>query len=92
MMQIIEFVSFVKRAKNRQKVLLSVDNLTMPSEIVRKIFGKWSSSRYVIVSRALTELAEKGLIKIENPEDKVGRLYSLTTLGRKVIKYLKYNL
>ncbi len=86
MVEIIKLISFVKRAKNRQKVLLAIDKLTMPSDIVRKIFGKWSASRYVIVSRALAELTEKGLIKVENPKEKVGRMYSLTGIGRRVVK------
>lgn len=86
MAKIIELISYVKRAKNRQNVLLAIDHLTMPSDIVRKLFGKWSSSRYVIVSRALAELTEKGLVKVENPNAKIGRLYSLTILGKMIVQ------
>jgi len=80
----LELVGFIKRSKNRQKVFLAVEGSTLPSEIVRKLYGKWSSSRYVIVSRALAELTAKGLLKVANPQEKVGRVYVRTALGNRI--------
>jgi len=70
-------------------VFLAVEGATLPSEIVRKLYGKWSSSRYAIVSRALSELTEKGLLKVANPDEKVGRVYLLSTKGKKLRSQLE---
>jgi len=77
----ILLLGWLKRSKNRLKVFLAIEGYILPSEIVRKVYGKWSASRYVIVSRALAELKEKGLVKIENPKERVGRVYSLAAEG-----------
>ena len=83
-MELLKAVSIVKRGKNRKKVFLALDNPIMPSELVIKIYGKSSNTYFNIVSRALTELKEKGLVNIVNPEDKTGRIYQRTKLGEKV--------
>lgn len=50
----------------------------MPSEIVKKVFGKTSNTYFNVVSRALAELESAGLIKCLNPKEKTGRFYHLT--------------
>jgi predicted transcriptional regulator len=87
-MELLKAVSFVKRGKNRKKVFLALDKPMMPSELVMKIYGKNSNTYFNIVSRALAELKGKGLVKIVNPEDRTGRIYQRTKLGKKVIKAL----
>jgi len=74
----------VKRAKNRKVVLLALDKPMMPSELVRKIYGKNSNTCFNIVSRALAELVNFKLVKIINPKEKTGRIYELTLLGKKI--------
>jgi len=83
-----KLISEVKRAKNREKVFLAIDKLIMPSELVIKLYGKSSNTRFNIVSRALNELLKMGLVKIKNPKEKTGRLYELTSIGRSVKKEL----
>jgi len=84
----LKLLAFVKRSKTRCSVFLAVTKPTMPSEIVRALYGDWSESRYAVVSRALSELVEKGLLRLVNPEEKVGRLYVQTALGKKVFALL----
>lgn len=87
-MELLKAVSIVKRGKNRKKVFLALDKPMMPSELVIKIYGKSSNTYFNIVSRALTELKEKELVEIVNPEDRTGRIYQRTKIGDKVIKSL----
>ncbi len=87
-MDIVSAVSFVKRGKNRKKVFTALNKPMMPSELVKKIYGKNSNTFFNIVSRALTELKEKNLVKILNPKDRTGRIYQRTSFGEKVFKKL----
>ena len=80
-MTLFDFVSFVKRGKNRKKVFLALDKPLMPSELVLKIYGKSSNTYFNLVSRALIELNKKKVIEIVNPKEKTGRIYRKTKLG-----------
>ena len=60
----------------------------MPSELVIKIYGKNSNTYFNIVSRALAELTEKGIVEVLNPKERTGRIYQRTKLGREIIKKL----
>ncbi len=85
-----ELISYVKRGKNRKKIFMVMEsNSIMPSEISNKIYGSSSNTNFTLVSRALSELAEKELVKIVNPKAKTGRLYELTSKGKKIQDKLK---
>lgn len=88
-MNFLEMISFVKRGKNRRKVFNALDNAMMPSELVIKIYGKNSNTYFNIVSRSLSELKNKKLIKILNPNSKTGRIYQKTKFGKRVEEKLK---
>jgi len=83
-MALLDLVGFVKRAKNRQKLFLSLDKPMMPSELMRKIYGKTSNTYFNLVSRALSELVDKKLVEVINPNEKTGRIYQKTKLGNEV--------
>lgn len=87
-MGVLDLVGYVKRGKNRKIVFLAIDKPLMPSEIMRKIYGKTSNTYFNLVSRALSELAKKKLIEIVNPGEKTGRIYRKTKLGLEVEKKL----
>lgn len=83
----LEIISWLKRGKVRLQVFQNIDKRTMPSEIVRLLSQKRrriSSSYYAQVGRALKELKEQKLIVCLNPDEKTGRFYCLTLLGRKI--------
>lgn len=84
----LDLVGYVKRGKNRQIVFLALDKPMMPSEIMRKIYNKTSNTYFNLVSRALSELKEKKLIEVVNPNEKTGRIYRKTKLGKEVEKML----
>lgn len=83
-MRLLDFVSFVKRGKNRKKVFLALDKPMMPSELVLKIYGKSSNTYFNLVSRALSELKGKKLVDIVNPRQRTGRIYKKTIVGKQV--------
>ena len=88
-MAVLSLVGYVKRGKNRQTVFLALDKPMMPSEIMRKIYGKTSNTYFNLVSRALGELTQKKLIEVVNPNEKTGRIYRKTQLGKEVEKKLE---
>ena len=88
-MNLFDLISFVKRGKNRKKIFKALNKPMMPSELVTKIYGKNSNTYFNIVSRALSELRGKGLIKIINQDAKTGRIYVKTKLGNDLTKKLK---
>jgi len=88
-MALLDLVGFAKRAKNRKKVFLALDQPMIPSELMRKIYGKTSNTYFNLVSRALSELAEKKLIEVVNPKEKTGRIYQKTKHGKQVEEELK---
>ena len=87
-MGVLDLVGYVKRGKNRKIVFLALDKPMMPSELMRKMYNKKSNTYFNLVSRALSELTEKKLIEIVNPNEKTGRIYRKTKLGVEVEKKL----
>ena len=83
-----ELISYVQRGKNREKVFLALEEPVMPSELVRRIYGKTSNTHFNVVSRALHELRKIGLVDIKNPKEKTGRIYKLSKQGKSVRKEL----
>ena len=63
-MNLLNDVSFVKRAKNRLEVFKAMEGTLMPSELVVKIYGSSSNTSFNIVSQALSELTEVKLVKV----------------------------
>lgn len=81
----IKLLSYVRRSKNRVKVLLAIDNnVLMPSDISKK-----TNMRPTHVSRALKDLKEHALVDCLNEEEIRGRLFQVTDIGKKIIKEIK---
>ena len=78
-------IEFIKMSKNREKVLKSLKGETLnPTEISKKT-GVHRNN----VSRTLSQLKEKDLVRILNPETKRGRLYELTKDGERVLDLME---
>ncbi len=76
-------LSFVLRGERRKAILICLDKPMIPKEIAERC--KVSIHN---VSKSLGELADRGLIKCKNPEDKFYRFYELTKKGREILKEL----
>ncbi len=71
--------SFVIRAKNRTKVLLALSKVKTPTQLAKELGLNLSHT-----SRALKELEKEGLIKCLTPNERVGRIYTRTELGKEI--------
>ena len=81
--QMIKGISIIKNSEYRKKILLSlaVVNYLTPSEISEK-----TKLRLNHVSNFLKDLKDNKLIMCLNDDEKRGRLYQITELGKKVAK------
>jgi len=75
--------SFVISAPNRKEVVIALGMEKTPKELVKEL-GKQDAN----ISRALRELAEKGIVKCLTPENKRGRIYVLSKIGKDIRKKL----
>ena len=76
--------SFVSRSKQRVKIILMLEKPVRPTQIAKET--KLNKSH---VSRTLNEFVERGIAKCLTPNEKVGRYYVLTELGKEVLKHIK---
>ena len=81
--QVIKGISLIKNSDYRKRILISLNEVKYltPSEISNK-----TKIRLNHVSNFLKDLKDNKLILCLNDEDKRGRLYQITELGKKVIK------
>lgn len=87
-MELLKAIGFIKRGKNRKEVFIKLDKPMMPSELVMKIYKSNSNTYFNVVSRALSELREKKLVEVVNPEERTGRIYRRTNDGEKAVREL----
>lgn len=78
-----DLVGFVKRSKNRQKVLDILETPLTPSDIAKKL--KISLTH---ASKIVRELNSKKLIKCLNEDLAMGRIYQRTNEAKKILEYL----
>ena len=76
-----DLISFLSRSKNRKTVLENLEKPNTPTELASKLKIQRST-----VSRAILELMEKKLVKCLTPKEKMGRLYQITDLGKKLLE------
>lgn len=76
--------AYVKRSKNREEIInIIATSRKTPSEIVEIM-----DARFSLVSALLSDLKSQGIIFCINEEDKTGRLYKLTVLGKQIFEEL----
>lgn len=79
--------AWLKRGKRRQSILELLSNSDRPlstNEIKIKLKIAISQASFT-----LKELIDKRLISSVNPDDKIGKLYVITDLGKKVLRDMK---
>jgi len=76
-MSSLELAGFIVRSEYRKKVFKEIDKIIRPSQIAKKL-----DIRLTHITRELRFLKQKGLIECINPQERVGRLYQLTTKGK----------
>ena len=75
-----DLVSFVSRGKIRKVVLSNLVKPQTPTELSHIIKTHRSTT-----SRTILALERKGLVKCITPNEKMGRYYQITELGKKIL-------
>lgn len=76
--------AFIIRSRYRKNVFLELSKPHRPSQIAKTL-----DLRLTHVTRALSELKQKDLVKCLNPKDSMGRFYQLTSKGKNVLQEVK---
>jgi predicted transcriptional regulator len=74
-------ISYIVRSKTRKAVLLELKTPKTPTMLAKTLKTSMPN-----ISRALRELQSKGFIICLTPEEKVGKIYSLTDKGKEALK------
>jgi len=80
----IRLLSFIMSSKNRPKVLKALVKPSTPTSLHQS-----TKINIKLVSRALKELSEAGLVVCRTPEAKKGRIYTLTKEGTELLEHFK---
>ncbi|MFQ5978582.1 MAG: ArsR family transcriptional regulator [Candidatus Heimdallarchaeota archaeon] len=78
---VLKAFGFVCRGKIREMVFRELQEPNIPSRIART-----TEIRLASVSRALLDLEKHGIVRCINPKERRGRVYQLTTLGKRVFE------
>ena len=81
-------IELIKLSKNREKIFKALDGETLKPTNISKKTNITSNN----VSRILSQLREKNLVRLLNPETKRGRLYELTDYGKEILDLMKSQL
>ena len=83
--ELIEVISVVQSSENIEKILNYLeDRIKTPTKIAKAL-----SLSQANVSRTLKRLMEHELVECLNPDKKIGRLYTITDLGKQALHYAK---
>lgn len=81
-----QLISFVISSRYRQQVLNNVSEFSTPTQLSKKL-----KINRAHISRALIDLAKNGLVECKTPEERKGRIYLITKLGKEIQAILKNN-
>jgi len=84
MIQVYSLISFVTRGKIRIKVMSLLFKPMTPTQLSEIIVTHRST-----VSRAILSLESKNLVECITPNEKMGRYYQITDLGKKVMENIE---
>jgi len=75
--QQVKHLSWILRGKQRRNIIKHINGPDTPTQIAKK-------SGYSLnhTSKILNDFKKQGLVKLLNPKEKTGRLYTLTEKGR----------
>ncbi|MFA4824263.1 MAG: winged helix-turn-helix domain-containing protein [Methanoregula sp.] len=79
-----DLVSFVGRGKVRKQILKALIKPNSPTELAKQLDIDRST-----ISRVILEFTEKGLVECLTPDERMGRYYRTTDLGKKVVAIIE---
>ena len=79
-----EEISYVVASKTRKLIILKLETPRTPTFLAKDL-----SVNLANISRSLSELEEKGIVICLTPEQRMGKIYSLTKKGIKASDTIK---
>lgn len=76
---LFKYYKWVYRGKQRKIIIKDLDKEKTATDIKKE-----TNIKVTNVSDVLRAMVKMGLVKCLNPEDKLGRFYKLTKIGKKV--------
>ncbi len=77
-------VSYVIASKTRKAVILKLDTPRTPTFLAKDLDLNLAN-----ISRAITELEDKGIVVCLTPKQKVGKIYSVTKKGKDIVSKIQ---
>ena len=77
-------ISYVVASKTRKSIMLKLETPRTPTFIAKDL-----NLNLANVSRSLSELEDKGMIVCLTPDQRTGKIYSLTKKGNKALETIK---
>ena len=77
-------VSYVIASKTRKSIVLKLEVPRTPTFLAKDLDLNLAN-----ISRAITELEDKGIVICLTPKQKVGKIYSLTKKGKDAVLKIK---
>lgn len=77
-------ISYVVASKTRKSIVLKLETPRTPTFIAKDL-----NLNLANVSRSLSELEDKGMIVCLTPDQRTGKIYSLTKKGNKALETIK---
>ena len=76
-----DLVSFVSRGRIRTEILKLLDKPMTPTELSSKV-----KTHRPTISRSIQDLENKGLVECITPNERMGRYYRITALGKRILE------
>ncbi|MDE1876674.1 MAG: helix-turn-helix transcriptional regulator [Thaumarchaeota archaeon] len=77
-------VSYIIASKTRKAIVSRLDTPRTPTFLAKDLDLNLAN-----ISRAITELEDKGIVVCLTPKQKVGKIYSLTKKGNDIVTKVK---
>lgn len=79
--EVFQHYKWIYRGKQRKKIIFVLEKAKTPTQIKNE-----TNIKVTNVSDVLRDMLNRKLVKCLNPEDKLGRFYELTSIGKQVKK------
>lgn len=84
----LKLLAWVLRGSQRREIIRVMTGHKIPAQIYKEAIKFNSKITRNSVSDVLREFKKNNIAKCINPNEKKGRIYELTNLGRKILKHI----
>ena len=84
----LKFLSWILRGSQRREIIKVITGHKIPAQIYKEAIELNHKITRNSVSDVLREFKKRFIIKCINPEEKKGRIYELTDLGKSLLRHI----